>query len=62
MFNKLKLFFQEARQEFNRINWPTFAETRRLTFIVIGISLGLAAFLGLLDFIFTQLLEKLFLS
>ncbi len=62
MFERINSFLQEARQEFNRINWPTFAETRRLTFIVVGISLGLAAFLGLLDFVFTQLLEKFFLS
>ncbi len=25
-----KLFLQESREEFKRINWPTFLETQRL--------------------------------
>lgn len=57
MWNRLKSFFAEARQEFNRINWPTLSETRRLTIIVIGLSLAVALFLGLLDFVFTYLLN-----
>jgi len=62
MIGKIKLFFEESRQEFKRINWPTFAETRKLTFIVIGLSISVAIFLGLLDFVFTSLLNVVFLS
>ncbi|MEK7611777.1 MAG: preprotein translocase subunit SecE [Patescibacteria group bacterium] len=58
MFAKAILFFQETRREFKRINWPTFAETRRLTFIVIGMSLATALFLGVLDFAFTSILQQ----
>jgi preprotein translocase subunit SecE len=47
----------ESRQEFKRVNWPTRQETIRLTLIVIGISLLFAAFLGILDMVFTYLLE-----
>ncbi|PIR89556.1 MAG: preprotein translocase subunit SecE [Candidatus Harrisonbacteria bacterium CG10_big_fil_rev_8_21_14_0_10_40_38] len=57
MFERLTNYLQESRREFKRINWPTFIETRKLTFIVIGFSLGLAAFLGVLDFGFTRVLE-----
>lgn len=57
MIQKIKSFFQEARHEFKHINWPTFPETRRLTLIVIGLSLAVALFLGLLDFFFTYLLD-----
>ncbi|HEY4475246.1 MAG TPA: preprotein translocase subunit SecE [Candidatus Paceibacterota bacterium] len=62
MLSKIKSFFQEARQEFNRINWPTFRETRRLTYIVIGLSLAVALFLGVLDFVFTTLLDRFLIS
>ena len=62
MFDRIKLFFQESRQEFNHINWPTFAETRKLTLIVVVMSLGVALFLGVLDFVFGRLLETFFLS
>ena len=61
MFQRLKLFLEESRQEFRHINWPTFAETRRLTFVVIGFSLGIAFFLGILDLGFKELLAKFFL-
>jgi len=62
MFTKIRLFFQEARQEFNRINWPTFAETRQLTFMVIGLSVAVALFLGVLDFIFSYLLNTFIIA
>lgn len=62
MFTKLKLFFAESKLEFKRINWPSFAETRKLTVMVIGFSLGISIFLGVWDFVFTYFLETFFLS
>ncbi len=62
MAGKIKTFLDESRQEFKRVNWPTWAETRRLTLIVVGLSVGVALFLGVLDFTFSYLLERLFLS
>ncbi len=62
MFNRLKNFLQEARQEFKRINWPTRQETIRYTMFVVIFSLGMALFLGLLDFIFLFLLNKFFIK
>lgn len=62
MFNRFKNFLQEARQEFKRINWPTRQETIRYTMFVVIFSLGMALFLGLLDFIFLFLLNKFFLK
>ena len=56
---KLKPFFQEARQEFNRINWPTVKETINLTVVVILMSIGVAAFLGAVDYGLSYLLEIL---
>lgn len=57
MINKIKTYFQEVVQEFRHINWPTRQEAIRLTWVVIGISLGLALFLGVLDGIFRFALE-----
>lgn len=59
MFARIKKFFGEARQELRHINWPTRKESVRLTAVVIGISLGLAIFLGLFDFIFASVVRKL---
>ena len=61
MFNKLISFFQEARQELARVNWPTRQETIRLTATVVGISLLFAVFLGALDFAFADLLKLILL-
>ncbi len=58
MFEKLKIFLHESRQELARVNWPSRAETARYTFFVIAFSLAVAVFLGILDFIFVQVLEK----
>jgi preprotein translocase subunit SecE len=57
MIGRLKSYIKESRQEFKRVNWPTRQETFRLTMIVIAISLLVAAFLGILDMVFTYLLE-----
>lgn len=48
--NRLQSFLEEARQEFKRINWPSTPETIRMTGVVIMMSIGIAAFLGAIDF------------
>jgi preprotein translocase SecE subunit len=58
MLTKVKAFWDESRQEFKRVNWPTFSETTRLTTIVVVFSLVIAILLGLLDTGFTFLLSK----
>lgn len=60
MFSRFKIFFQEAKQELKRINWPSRQETIRYTLFVISFSLVAALFLGLLDFLFLYLLDKFF--
>lgn len=57
MFSKLIAFVQESRQELKRVEWPTKAQTTKLTLVVIFISLATAIYLGALDFAFTKLLE-----
>lgn len=57
MVNRLRIFLRESRQELKRVNWPTRQETIRYTLFVIGISLVIAIFLGVFDFIFIRILE-----
>ncbi|MBI2025025.1 MAG: preprotein translocase subunit SecE [Candidatus Harrisonbacteria bacterium] len=59
MVGKIRSFIQESKQEFKRVNWPTFPETMRLTAIVVIFSLAVALFLGLLDSVFTFLLGRI---
>jgi preprotein translocase subunit SecE len=62
MINKIKSFLQESRQELKKVNWPTKDETVKYTMFVISFSLILAAFLGVLDFIFIQILQNFVLK
>lgn len=59
MVEKIKRFFTESRQEIRHVNWPTRPEAVRLTSVVIGLSLALAVFLGLFDYLFTYLVRLL---
>jgi len=52
--SKITAYFKESVSELKKVTWPTKKETYNYTLLVIGISLGVAVFLGLLDYIFTQ--------
>ncbi len=58
MFAKIKAYLAGTQQEFKLIKWPTWLETRQLTLIVIGMSLVVAVFLGIFDYVFTYGLGK----
>lgn len=58
MFERIKLFLTESKQELKRVNWPRREETVRYTIFVIVLSLIVAAFLGILDYVFIQILQK----
>jgi len=56
MFSKLLAFIQESRQEIRRVEWPARSTVTKLTLVVIFISLGVSAYLGALDYVFTKIL------
>lgn len=62
MFARIGKFFGEARTEFRHVNWPTREEATRLTLIVIGISVGIALFLGAFDYLFSFLIKNFILQ
>ncbi len=52
-------FLKEVKTELKRVTWPTKKEAIKYTLVVIGFTLGVAAFLGGLDLVFSWLLDEL---
>lgn len=57
-FSRIITFFSEVKAELKKVTWPTRQETLRYTWAVVGISLGVALFLGLADLVFQWLMNK----
>lgn len=57
--NNIITYIKESRKELKKVAWPTRKETIRHTLIVIGVSLGVAVFLGLIDYLLTIGLEQI---
>jgi preprotein translocase subunit SecE len=53
-------FLKKVRAEMNNVSWPNKQDTIRLTSVVIGVSLIVAIFIGILDFLFTNLMTLVF--
>ncbi len=57
---KIKEFFKEVWVEMKRVSWLSRKDVLRYTFIVLGVTIVVALFLGGLDYIFTEII-KLFI-
>jgi len=57
MIKKIIAFFQEAKIELTKVNWPTKKQTVNYTALVIVVSLVVAGFLGGLDFLLGYILK-----
>ena len=55
--NRLTDYLIGARQELKKVVWPTKKEITNHTMLVIGISIALAIFIGVADYLLTLLLE-----
>ncbi len=53
-------YFREVMGELKKVVWPTREETRRLTIMVIIISVTIGIFLGAIDLGFTRLVDVFF--
>ncbi len=56
--NKLVKYLKEAREEFHKVTWPTRSQTIRYSLLVVGISLFLAIFIGLVDYVLNLGVEQ----
>ncbi|MFH0988158.1 MAG: preprotein translocase subunit SecE [Parcubacteria group bacterium] len=60
-FNETKLgrYLVDSKNELKKVAWPTKHETYKHSLLVIGISLFVALFLGVLDMIFSKALSSI---
>ena len=62
IITKIITFFKEVRLEIKKVNWPTKQETLRYTLIVIGLSVVVAAYLGIIDLLLQDFVLARFLK
>jgi len=55
---KIISFLKEVRLEGKKIDWPTRKQTLNYTIIVVAVSVAVAAFLGGMDFAFSEIIRK----
>jgi preprotein translocase subunit SecE len=56
---KITEYFKETKIELKHVIWPTRNQTLYYTLIVIVLSVVVAYYLGIWDFIFSQVLQKI---
>ena len=56
--SKITEYLKETKAELKHVNWPGRKQTIYYTLIVVGLSVLVAYFLGIFDFIFSKGLEK----
>ena len=61
IFSKLITFLKEVKLEMKKVNWPTRQETLRYTLIILALCVVTAIYLGGLDVIFSNILNKFIL-
>jgi preprotein translocase subunit SecE len=55
-------FLREVRVELSKVSWPTRNQTVLYSLVVVGISLFMAVFLGLMDFGYKFIIDKFLLK
>lgn len=50
---------RELRSEIRKVSWPTPREAANMTAVIVALSAGLGAFLGLVDYSFQELFRLL---
>ena len=55
--NGIQRYFNETAGELRKVSWPSWAEARQLTILVIIVMIVMGIFLGLVDLIANRLLN-----
>ena len=58
---KIRQFLREAYSEMKKVSWPTREQTIQYTTLVIVISVSVAVFLGVLDYMFGSVIKSVIL-
>ena len=62
MIKKTVMFFKSVWQELKYVSWPSTVDLKEGTSVVIAMSIFVAVFLALVDFIFRILIQNLLLK
>ena len=54
--SRIRRWWRETIGELRKVTWPTTQEAWRLTKIVLYVMAGMAALLGILDFVFSRVI------
>ena len=57
--NAVVRYLRETLAELKKVNWPDRQEATKLTLIVLGATVAMSAFLGVIDLLSTQLFSAL---
>ena len=57
--NAITRYFRETWAELKKVRWPTRQEAQNLTLVVLAVTVGMAAILGLLDAFYAWLFKGL---
>jgi len=57
--SKITEYLKETKMELKHVIWPSRSQTLYYTVIVIILSVVIAYYLGIFDFIFSQVLQKI---
>jgi len=60
--HSLAKYFREVSQELRKVTWPSKEQTMEMTILVIGVSLIIGTYLGLIDYAFNQILTQTLLK
>jgi len=59
MLQKIKKFFSEVKAEMQKVTWPTWEELRGSTMVVLVTMAILSVFIGVTDFVMSQLISTI---
>ena len=57
--NAIVQYIKDSQKEMKKVTWPTKKDVKRHTLLVICVSLAVAAFLGIIDYVLTIGLEQI---
>ncbi len=53
----VRSWWQETRNELRKVTWPTREQTRNLTLVVVAVCIVMATFLGVVDYVLSQIIR-----
>lgn len=52
-------YIKEVIHEIKKVSWPSRAQTQKMTLIVLGVSIVVGLYIGVIDFIFQKIMTSI---